>query len=157
MKKPKVLLSIILGLAALLVAISASFANDGRDGIRTRLSADDFAVVANGERIYKVHCAACHGMNLEGQPDWRTRDSNGYLPAPPHDATGHTWHHADDQLFEITKYGVAVVTGEDSYKTNMPAYKDVLSDEEIVAVLSFIKNLWPDEQRLWQEKVNGKT
>ena len=27
------------------------------------------------------------------------------LPAPPHNETGHTWHHPDEMLFAITKYG----------------------------------------------------
>ena len=130
-------------------------ASEGSDGIRVALMADDLVVVQAGEKIYHTHCAACHGANLEGQPDWRIRDANGFLPAPPHDATGHTWHHADDLLFEITKYGPSVVVGDSNYKTTMPIYKDVLSDDEIIAVLSFIKNTWPEEQRSWQEAVNG--
>ena len=148
-------LAVLAGLGASLTGISVAFANEGTDGIRTALKADDLSVVAAGEAIYKTHCAACHGADLEGQPEWRIRDKRGYLPAPPHDASGHTWHHADDQLFEITKYGAAVVIGDDTYKTNMPIYKGVLSDEDIVAVLSYIKNSWPQEQRAWQEQVNG--
>jgi len=131
------------------------WASEGTDGVRTVLKADDLVVVQAGEKIYQTQCASCHGVYLEGQPDWRTRDANGFLPAPPHDATGHTWHHADDLLFEITKYGPGVVINDDSYKSAMPVYKDILSDEEIIAVLSFIKNSWPEEQRSWQEEVNG--
>ena len=147
---------IILFAVLLLTSIgTVLWASEGTDGVRTELKADDLVVVQAGEKIYQAQCAACHGINLEGQPDWRTRDANGFLPAPPHDATGHTWHHADDLLFEITKYGASVVINDDSYKTMMPVYKDILSDEEIVAVLSFIKNTWPAEQRSWQDKVNG--
>ncbi len=146
----------ILG-AAILLSITVTFLwiTDGSDGVRTTLKADDLIVVQAGAKIYQTQCASCHGPNLEGQPDWRTRDVNGLLPAPPHDATGHTWHHADDLLFEITKFGPGVVINDNSYKTTMPAYRNILSDEEIVAVLSFIKNTWPEEQRSWQEKVNG--
>lgn len=131
------------------------FASEGTDGVRIDLKADDLVVVQLGEKIYQAHCASCHGPELEGQPNWRTRDANGLLPAPPHDATGHTWHHADDLLFEITKYGPSVVIDDSSYKTAMPVYKDILSDDDIVAVLSFIKSTWPEEQRSWQEEVNG--
>ena len=46
--------------------------------------------IAYGEAIYKQHCASCHGENLEGQPNWKTRNDQGRLPAPPHDETGHT-------------------------------------------------------------------
>ncbi len=130
-------------------------ASTGTDGIQTRLLADDLAIVQAGETVYRANCASCHGAYLEGQENWRDRDAQGYLPAPPHDATGHTWHHADDLLFEITKYGPSVVIGDESYRSKMPAYKDILSDQEIIAVLSFIKNTWPAEERKWQESVNA--
>lgn len=140
----------------LLVSVFQVQANEGTDGILTTLQADDLAVVASGEKVYQAQCAVCHGAELQGQvADWRTRDANGLLPAPPHDATGHTWHHADDQLFEITKFGPGVVIGDESYRSNMPAYKDILSDSEIIAVLSYIKHSWPDDERSWQEQVNG--
>ena len=48
------------------------------------------ADIAQGETLYVQSCASCHGANLEGQPDWRTPDATGRLPAPPHDETGHT-------------------------------------------------------------------
>lgn len=131
------------------------WASEGTDGVRTSLKADDLSVVLAGEKVYQSQCASCHGVNLEGQADWRLRDANGFLPAPPHDATGHTWHHADDLLFEITKYGPSVVINDDGYKSMMPVYKDILSDQEIIAVLSYIKNSWPEEQRSWQDEVNG--
>lgn len=130
-------------------------ASEGTDGILVSLEADDLVVVHAGEIVYRAQCASCHGLSLEGQADWRKRDANGYLPAPPHDASGHTWHHADDLLFEITKYGPGVVVNDASYKSLMPSFENILSDKEIIAVLSYIKNSWPQEQRSWQEEVNG--
>jgi mono/diheme cytochrome c family protein len=82
-----------------------------------------------GRLLYAQHCAACHGVNLEGQPNWQTRSADGKLPAPPHDDSGHTWHHSDEQLFKLTKFGVsAVVPG---YKSDMLGFGDKLSDEQI--------------------------
>ena len=49
----------------------------------------DSAIVDLGKVIYAEHCASCHGVFLEGQANWRQRDAGGYLPAPPHDETGH--------------------------------------------------------------------
>ena len=103
---------------------------------------EDPEIVAQGQEIYVQHCAACHGANLEGQPNWRERDANGYLPAPPHDETGHTWHHPDAQLIEITKLGTEAVVGG-NYRSNMMGFGDVLNDAEIVAVLAYIKSTWP--------------
>lgn len=111
------------------------------------LMADKRTVVAQGADLYVAHCAACHGTDLEGESNWRQRGEDGRLPAPPHDATGHTWHHNSQALFQLTKYGVANLIGDPDYASNMPAYDGVLSDPEIVAVLSYIKSTWPQNIR----------
>ena len=120
-----------------------------------QLRPDDAAVVAQGRKVYQVHCAACHGARLEGQPNWRERDASGRLPAPPHDASGHTWHHPDEVLFRITKQGVAKAANLPDHPSNMPAYEGVLTDAEIVAVLSWIKAQWPAETRRLHDEVNA--
>ena len=102
--------------------------------------------VALGERIYGVHSASCHGARLEGQPDWQSRKPNGRMPAPPHDASGHTWHHSDADLAKITKQGITAFAPP-GYESDMPAFGDVLGDAEIWAVLAFIKSSWPEETR----------
>jgi mono/diheme cytochrome c family protein len=111
------------------------------------LRPDDAGTVTLGKKVYEARCAACHGADLQGQPNWRERDAGGRLPAPPHDATGHTWHHPDEVLFRITKHGVAKAANLKDYVTSMPAYEGVLSDAEIVAVLSYIKARWPADIR----------
>ena len=103
-----------------------------------------------GERLYQENCASCHGANLEGQPDWRSRLPNGGLPAPPHDASGHTWHHTDRVLLDIVKRGTAAIVGN-GYESDMPGFKEVLTDEEITAIIDYIKNTWPDRIRASQE------
>jgi len=103
------------------------------------------AKLAIGEEIYEEHCAACHGANLEGQPDWRQRRADGRLPAPPHDATGHTWHHSDDMLFAMVHDGMVPPLAPEGYQSDMPAYGDILSDDEIRAVLAYIQSKWPEE------------
>ena len=102
----------------------------------------DPETVAEGVALYTDYCAACHGADLQGAPDWQVRDADGYLPAPPHDETGHTWHHPTLLLFEITKYGTEAVVGGD-YKSNMAGFGDILGDREILAILAYIKSTWP--------------
>lgn len=101
----------------------------------------DAQVVAAGKTLYADNCAGCHGPDLKGQGEWRSQNSEGKLPAPPHDETGHTWHHPDRQLFLITKFGTAQMVGG-NYKTDMNGFSEQLSDDEIIATLAYIKSTW---------------
>lgn len=106
----------------------------------------DKKLVMQGQSIYTAHCAVCHGESLQGQRNWRQRLSNGRLPAPPHDQTGHTWHHSDAVLVDIIQNGlVPGRTAPLGYESDMPAYRAILTDEEAVAVLAYIKSAWPKD------------
>jgi mono/diheme cytochrome c family protein len=113
-----------------------------------KLAADpeDARQVARGKAIYDQHCAVCHGARLEGQPNWQDKLPTGRMPAPPHDASGHTWHHPDDVLFGITKHGpLAGKYAPPAYRSDMPAFGGQLTDDQIWAVLAYIKSTWPKE------------
>lgn len=112
----------------------------------------DLAQVAFGGEIYRERCAVCHGADLEGQLEWKIRKPNGRLPAPPHDETGHTWHHPDEHLFRITKRGLKPPLAPDGYQSDMPAFADVLTDAEIWAALAYIKSRWTPRTRARQPK-----
>ena len=115
----------------------------------------DAVVVDLGRAVYAENCVSCHGVALEGQAKWRQRDTDGYLPAPPHDETGHTWHHSDSYLFLMTKYGIEEMIGK-SYPNNMPAYEDKLTDEEILAALSYIKSTWSGPIQHQHDQINAR-
>lgn len=140
------------GLALAGLAVAAFLLGDaGAEGVQLR--PDDAATLALGAQVYATECAACHGAALEGQPDWREAGADGLRPAPPHDATGHTWHHDDATLFALTKYGLAGLM-DDAPPSAMPAYDGVLTNEEIVAVLSYIKSTWPYDVRARHDAMN---
>ncbi|MBX3051687.1 MAG: cytochrome c [Caldilineaceae bacterium] len=96
--------------------------------------------LATGKQVYEANCAACHGINGEGQPNWRT-PVNGVFPAPPHDSSGHTWHHPDSALLEIIAQGGSLPNSA------MPAYGDILTVGEREAVLAYIKTFWGKQER----------
>lgn len=143
----------VAGLAGLLVAGGAAYLALSNAG--GALDPNDPENVALGARLYAEHCASCHGADLAGQPDWRQRLPNGRLPAPPHDASGHTWHHPAEQLFALTKQGPAALVGG-GYQSDMPAYDGKLSDAEIWAVLSYIKSRWPEEIQARHDAISGR-
>lgn len=121
----------------------------------TPINVADQRLVVRGKEVYTSHCAACHGDTLQGQANWRQRLPNGRLPAPPHDATGHTWHHPDAVLLDIVRNGlVPGKTAPEGYQSDMPAYKDVMPESDIVAVLAYIKSTWPADIAKLQKEVS---
>ena len=121
----------------------------------TRADPLDAAQVARGRDIYQEACASCHGKNLEGQENWRSPLPSGGLPAPPHDESGHTWHHPDEILFRITKFGGAAEAPA-GFKSNMPGFADTLTDRDIDRVLAYIKSRWPEAIRLRQAEIDRR-
>jgi mono/diheme cytochrome c family protein len=136
----------LLVAAAVVVSWLFTGARTGSDG---DLYVSD---LARGEAIYAEACAACHGGNLEGEANWRSPGPDGRMTAPPHDASGHTWHHADRVLMDITMRGTAAVVGG-GYESNMPGFGDAYSEEELRDVLEWIKTQWPERERAHQAQV----
>ena len=147
---------LIAGAVALVaIAAGAGYFLWSRSEAIPRIDPGDTVQVARGQAVYAAQCARCHGVNLEGQPSWRVQLPNGRLPAPPHDASGHTWHHPDSDLFGITKYGLGPYAPA-GYQSDMPTFGGTLSDEQIAAVLSYIKSTWPPDVRARQARINAQ-
>ncbi len=100
-------------------------------------------LIERGAVLYQANCQSCHGGATGGK---------GTDIPPPHNANGHTWHHPDQQLTEIILDGFSFSVGPQK----MPAFKDKLSEEDVKAVLAYIKTWWTPEQREWQAKVTAQ-
>ena len=142
---------IIISLVIIVIYLSLSAKNAEA---RIVLLPGDLSVTKLGKTVYMENCASCHGAVLEGQANWQQRDSDGYMPAPPHDVSGHTWHHPSSYLFLMTKYGIEKMIGE-KYPNNMPAYENELTDNEIIAVLSYIKSTWPEPIQRQHDEISA--
>ena len=125
------------------------------------LAMPDLTVAAkNGKQSYAEHCAACHGANLEGAADWRSAGADGILPAPPHDDSGHTWHHTDEFLFAYVWLGGEETQrrmGISDPKSAMPGFRDSLTQADVVHILSFIKSRWSERSRTYQQKITRQS
>jgi mono/diheme cytochrome c family protein len=97
--------------------------------------ADDLGKVRQGKQIYQSRCASCHGRNLQGQPLWQMRDQDSGRRAPALDQTGRVWTETDDQLFEAASH-------------------THLGDQDVLAVVSFIKAHWSVGLRVAQATRN---
>lgn len=138
-----------------LLAAGAWVVLDGGAGENTAASSPD---LAEGKALYAENCASCHGAKLEGQPDWRSPGPDGRLPAPPHDETGHTWHHPDSVLFAYTRLGGEALMAERgmAFDSGMPGFGDRLTDGQIRSILAYIRSSWPEEvQRIQAERTKA--
>lgn len=91
------------------------------------------ASIAQGRHLYGQLCLSCHGDAATGE---------GAVPAAPwHGPQGHTWHHPDGQL-------EAIILGQFTYPgRTMPSFDAQLSEEDIAAILDYLKEGWTPEQR----------
>ena len=140
---------------AVFVVAAGLFALFGGPEVMTSADPTDKELVALGQTVYGDACASCHGANLEGEANWRNRKPDGTLRAPPHDQTGHTWHHPDRFLFDYTKLGGAGM-GIPGFKSAMPGFQGILKDGEIQAVLAFIKSRWPEPVLSRQRQITAR-
>ncbi|MFC6670539.1 c-type cytochrome [Marinobacterium aestuariivivens] len=139
-------LVLVIGLSVIVASLALQWwpADSGR------ADPSDAAQVATGKTVYEASCASCHGGQLQGQPDWQKRLPSGRMPAPPHNQNGHTWHHPDRMLFGIIRDGMVPPWAPPDYESDMPGFGGRLSDDEIWAVLAYIKSRWPQKVRDWQ-------
>ena len=114
----------------------------------------DASEVELGRAIYAEHCASCHGVRAEGAPNWRRPLPDGTFPPPPHDSTGHSWHHADGLLYQIVRDGGGAFQGG-GFRSAMPAFGARLTPREIRAVIVYLKGLWPPAQRSAQARASA--
>ena len=110
------------------------------------------AAMQRGEKLYVEHCATCHGVKLQGAPDWRFRLPDGTYPPPPHDVSGHTWQHSDAALIRMIANGI-----NQTLQGGMPAFREKLSAAEMTDVLTFLKSRWgrDERRRQWWQTQTG--
>lgn len=102
--------------------------------------------LAQGRQVFVQNCAACHGSEGQGAPNWQKPGPDGKYPAPPLNGTGHAWHHPMEALKQTIRHGTLRIGG------SMPPWKDQLSEEEIQAVIYWFQSQWPDElYAAWHE------
>jgi mono/diheme cytochrome c family protein len=92
-----------------------------------------------GKTVFANNCAVCHGKNAEATPHWKTLDANGHYPPPPLNGSAHAWHHPLAILGRTIYLGGAPVGGQ------MPAFKGVLSETDMIDVIAHFQSYWSDD------------
>ena len=94
--------------------------------------------VVIGEQVYATNCTVCHG-EIGSAPT---------LPgAPSHAEDGHTWHHADRNLF-------GWILDRPPLARVMPPFRGTLSDEEVFSVIAYMKSEWPADIQSRQNQLS---
>ena len=97
-----------------------------------------------GVRLYQELCAACHGPEAQGHPDW---SNPKVVAAPPLNGTGNAWKRSKQEMIAIIKkganrHGTAV----------MPGWSGRLSESDIDDIINWYQALWPpDVYDRWRE------
>ena len=143
----KRILIFVIGFAVIIISL-LYFLNPNKkenDNIEiTNIEIDEKLItqINLGKSLYVTHCASCHGDNLQGQPNWNTKkDKDGHNLSPPLNGTGHTWHHSQEQLFNMIRYGFKIYN--ENYDGKMQG-NDKLNDDDIWSILAYMKSVWPE-------------
>ena len=129
----------------MLAAIVYAVAISGDGGRATEFEREiprwwSVAQVEQGEELYQVHCAECHGDNGEGTvANWREANEDGTFPPSPLDGSARAWHNDMGALRRVIRFGGKPLGG------TMPAFQETLSPEEIDSVIAYFQSLWPEE------------
>lgn len=85
------------------------------------IASTDAEVIANGERLYGIVCASCHGVNGQGRPMAPALNTQTFL------------QNTNDQAIK------AIIT-QGIPETRMPAWGGRLTDEELNALVSYLRS-----------------
>lgn len=78
----------------------------------------------NAVSLFASKCAACHGKDGAGLPNWKSKGQPNLTKSEWQDS------HTDEEIADTIK------NGKGEY---MPPFKDKLSDEEIIALVSRLR------------------
>ncbi|MDH4982393.1 cytochrome-c oxidase, cbb3-type subunit III [Hyphomicrobium sp. D-2] len=83
--------------------------------------------VAGGKALFNENCAGCHGIGAGGQ--------QGQFPSLIDDDW--LWGGTLDDIYQTVTHGIRN-TDESSRQSEMPSFKDMMSEEEIAATAKFV-------------------
>lgn len=114
----------------------------GNAGQGHEMTGNQKSKIAQGKELYQKYCSACHGENALGEDPEHPmggKSPAGNILAPALNERGHAWHHSREGLFNDIKKGL----GEN--ESAMPAFANVLTDEEIHLIIDYFQSLWPEK------------
>ncbi|UZW76282.1 c-type cytochrome [Alkalimarinus sediminis] len=104
-----------------------------------------------GKQVYDANCIDCHNPKARGTFKWKQPLEDGTYPPPPLNGSAHAWHHPISALMKTINDGGIEIGGK------MPPFREVLKDDEKVAVIAYFQSFWNDEiYSRWQQRNQPK-
>lgn len=115
--------------------------NAANSDLRTQLVSTDMSEVsndadllhfaqANGKAVFATWCSQCHGSGAAGAVGFPNLLDNDWL-----------WGGDIESIHETVTVGVRNETNEDARYSEMPAFGEILEDEELAQVVEFVLDL----------------
>ncbi|WP_454688168.1 c-type cytochrome [Achromobacter aloeverae] len=94
------------------------------------------STMRRGEKLYGTYCVACHQSQGEGRPPaWPPLAGNISVTAPS----------PQNAIRVVLDGGFAPATAADPQPHGMPPFGQVLNDDDVAAVVSYIRNQWGNQ------------
>lgn len=104
--------------------------------------------IEEGKELFKANCAPCHGEKADGKGP----EANAWFPAPANfQDTGTIAQLQESYVFwRISEGGIGLPPEGTPWDSVMPAWKDVLTEEEIWKIIMAEYEIADVEPRTWE-------
>lgn len=86
--------------------------------------------VARGGSVFRAQCSQCHGSGAAGSKGYPNLLDDNWL-----------WGGSIDEISTTVAHGIRNETDEDAHFSQMPAFKDILENDDITAVVEYVISL----------------
>ncbi len=90
--------------------------------------------VARGGAVFRAHCSQCHGSGAAGAVGYPNLLDNDWL-----------WGGTMEEIVHTVRHGVRNEDDAEARWSEMPAFSDILSDDEIAATVEYVVSLSSDD------------
>ncbi|MEO1611824.1 MAG: cytochrome-c oxidase, cbb3-type subunit III, partial [Pseudomonadota bacterium] len=120
------------------VAQSIADADQARSGITAKIAETPFAEIAanqelddfaraGGAAIFRIYCSQCHGAGAAGAKGYPNLLDDDWL-----------WGGDVEAIYLTVAHGIRHEADDDTRYSEMPAFDDILEDEEVDAVVAYV-------------------
>ena len=106
--------------------------------------------VGRGARVYVKNCVPCHGDRLDGDGHF----AHGFTPPPADFTSGGTISQLQESyvFWRIAKGGPGLPVEGTPWNSAMPAWEEILDEEDIWSVIIFLYEQTGSTPRTWEEE-----